>query len=48
MKYSSVTDLELKGNNIGSAGLSALANAVRQSYTLKSLSLEWNNAGAAD
>lgn len=40
-----MTDLELKGNNIGGAGASALATAIRQTYTLKTIALEWNNLG---
>ena len=38
----------MKGNNIGGAGISALAQALRQSYTIKTLSLEWNNLGASE
>jgi Ran GTPase-activating protein (RanGAP) involved in mRNA processing and transport len=47
-KYSSVTDLELKGNNIGGSGISALATAIRQTYTIKTISLEWNNLGSSE
>jgi Ran GTPase-activating protein (RanGAP) involved in mRNA processing and transport len=43
-----VTDLELRGNNIGGAGISALAQVIRNNYTLKSISLEWNNLGASE
>ena len=47
-RYSNVTDLELKGNNIGGAGLTAISNAIRSSYTMRSISLEWNNLGSSE
>jgi Ran GTPase-activating protein (RanGAP) involved in mRNA processing and transport len=47
-KYSNITDLELKGNNIGGAGLTALSNVLRSSYTLRSISLEWNKIGTSE
>jgi len=47
-KYTTVTDLELKGNSIGGAGLSALAQVIRQNYTLKTISLGWNNLGNSE
>lgn len=40
--------MELKGNNIGGPGVVSLSQAVRQSYTLRSISLEWNNIGQSD
>ena len=47
-KYSNVTDLELKGNNIGGSGITAISNAIRGSYTMRSISLEWNNLGSSE
>ena len=47
-KYTSITDFELRGNNIGCAGLTALAVAIRQSYTIRTISLDWNNLGRAE
>ena len=47
-KYTSVTDLELKGNNIGGSGITVLASAIRQTYTIKTISLEWNNLGQSE
>lgn len=44
-KYTTVTDLELKGNNIGGAGITALSNVIRNNFTLRSISLGWNNLG---
>ena len=48
MKYTTITDLELKGNSIGGSGLTSLANAVRHSYTLRTISLGWNNLGQSE
>jgi Ran GTPase-activating protein (RanGAP) involved in mRNA processing and transport len=46
-KYTAVTDIELRGNSIGGEGIGALANVIRMSSTLRSLSLDWNNLGSA-
>jgi Ran GTPase-activating protein (RanGAP) involved in mRNA processing and transport len=48
MKYTTITDLELKGNNIGGAGISALANVLRQNFNIKTISLAWNNLGSSE
>ena len=47
-KYTNITDLELKGNNIGGPGITALSNAIRTSYSLRSIGLEWNNLGQSE
>jgi len=48
MKYTTISDLELKGNSIGGAGLTSLANAIRHTYNLRTISLGWNNLGHSD
>eukprot|EP00347_Sterkiella_histriomuscorum_P005929 403354723 len=47
-KYTTVADLELKGNNIGGAGISALAQVLRSNYHLRSINLAWNNLGTSE
>jgi len=46
-KYTAITDIDLDGNSIGSEGLTALAQIIATSSTLRSLSLEWNKIGGS-
>jgi Ran GTPase-activating protein (RanGAP) involved in mRNA processing and transport len=43
-----ITSLELRGNNIGGAGITVLSSVIRTSVTLKTISLEWNNLGQSE
>jgi Ran GTPase-activating protein (RanGAP) involved in mRNA processing and transport len=45
-KYTAVTDIELRGNSIGSEGITVISNIVRTTSTLRSISLEWNKLGS--
>lgn len=47
-KYTTVTDIELKGNNIGGAGISAIAQVIRTNFSIKSITLAWNNLGTSE
>ena len=47
-KYTAVTDIDLEGNSIGSEGISALAQIIATSSTLRSLNLEWNKVGSSN
>lgn len=48
LKYTIVSDLELKGNNIGGPGLSILAQVLKNNFNLKSINLSWNNLGSSE
>ena len=43
-EHPKITNLDLRGNNISSEGLKAVAGLLRPPTSLVSLSLEWNNA----
>ena len=45
MKYTTVSDLELKGNSIGGPGLATLANVIRNNFNIRTINLAWNNLG---
>ncbi|CDW78421.1 UNKNOWN [Stylonychia lemnae] len=47
-KYVTVTDLDLKGNNIGGAGITALAQVLRSNQQIKTIGLAWNKLGSSE